>query len=441
MGELGLALGEAADGAGQLSDGVADLTDGLSELAAGADSAGSGAADFSNGVASYTGGVDQLAAGLGELSRGAAGLDQLSAGVSSYTGGVSQLATQIAAVNEQLAINPSDPMALAILDVLSTKLSEAASAGTGLAGKVRGGIDDLQSGISQSAAGAAQVSAGSAGLRSGAASLATGVRGLASGADSAATGAEALSTGADELATGLQSGAEQVPALGDDEREASAKLAADPVGVDVTRANEVSKPTQALAAFLVPLGLWVGALAIFLVERRLSTRLLASTARSGRLLWATLGRAILIALAQAAVLVALLHFGLGVAWTLLPATLAFAAVMAVAFTAFHQLLVSLFGRAGLVVSLFAIAVQVTATGGLYPIELLSVPFQLVSPLLPLTYAVDGMQSIIAGGGMAPVIAAGVALLGFGAVSALLSLAAVRRSRRAAGLLGLRPAAV
>ena len=143
--------------------------------------------------------------------------------------------------------------------------------------------------------------------------------------------------------------------MDDDQREASAALAADPVGVDITRDNEVAETTQALAAFLVPLGLWIGALAIFLIERRLSTRVLASTARSGRLLWVTLRRTSLIALAQAAVLVGLLHFGLDVAWALLPATLAFAAITAVAFTAFHHLLVSVFGRAGLVVSLFAVA--------------------------------------------------------------------------------------
>jgi putative membrane protein len=201
------------------------------------------------------------------------------------------------------------------------------------------------------------------------------------------------------------------------------------VGVNVTRGNEVPEPTQALTAFLVPLGLWMGALAIFLVERRLSTRVLASTARSSRLLWEKLAPASLISLAQAAALVALLHLGLDVPWSRLPATLGFAALTALAFTAFHYLLMAVFGRAGLVMSLFAVAVQVTATGGLYPIELLSGPFQAISPLLPLTYAVSGMQTIIAGAGPAPVIGAGVVLLGFGAASILLSLVAVRRGRK------------
>jgi len=433
LGELGGALSEAADGAAQLSDGVEELGSGLSELATGAASAGSGASDFSTGVAGYTGGVDQLAGGLGSLSSGASGLSRLSAEVSRYTAGVSELAAQIAHVNAQLALNPNDPVALYTLDALSAALTEAAAGGAQLAPLLSGGIGEVQSGISQSAAAARQISGGSAGLRSGASSIASGVNGIASGVGSAAAGANELAAGAGELATGLETGAEQVPVMGEDQQLASAELAADPVGVDVTRGNEVAKPTQALAALLVPLGLWIGAFAIFLIERRIPTRMLGSTTRSGRLVRAGLGRASLIALAQAGVLVGLLHLGLGVSWTVLPATLAFAALMAVAFTAFHYWLTAALGRAGLVVSLFALAIQITSTGGLYPIELLAGPFQLISPLLPLTYAVGGMQTIIAGGPGAPVLAAACALVAFGAVSVTLALVSVRRARRVSDL--------
>jgi putative membrane protein len=224
-----------------------------------------------------------------------------------------------------------------------------------------------------------------------------------------------------------------VPALPEGQREASARLAADPIDVGVTRGNEVAEPNLALAALLVPLGLWMGALATFLIDRRLSTRVLASTASSRRVLWSKLGPASLISLAQAVLLVGLLHIGLGVAWSLLPVTLAFGALTAVAFTAFHLLLTAAFGRAGLVVSLLAIAIQLTSTGGLYPIELLPVPFQAISPLLPLTYAVKGMQTIIAGAGMGPVVGSAVILVAFGAVSVLLALVAIRRNREAAAL--------
>jgi len=141
--------------------------------------------------------------------------------------------------------------------------------------------------------------------------------------------------------------------------------------------------------------------------------------------------------AQAALLVALMHVSLGVSWAYLPATAGFALLTALAFTAFHYLLTVGLGRAGLVVSLFVLAVQVTSTGGIYPIQLLSSPFQLVSPFLPLTYGVSGMQGIIAGGSPATVVLAAVALAAFGVGSVILSLLAIRRTRRA-GAIGLLP---
>jgi len=90
-----------------------------------------------------------------------------------------------------------------------------------------------------------------------------------------------------------------------------------------------------------------------------------------------------------------------------------------------------------VVSLFLLAVQVTSTGGVYPIQLLSTPFQLVSPFLPLTYAVDGMQNIISAGDVGTVISSALVLLGFGVASVIVALFAIRRTRNAAAI-GLVP---
>jgi putative membrane protein len=78
-------------------------------------------------------------------------------------------------------------------------------------------------------------------------------------------------------------------------------------------------------------------------------------------------------------------------------------------------------------------VQITATGGIYPIQVLSEPFQVVSPFLPLTYGVSGMQAIISGGAVGPVVAASVALVIFGLLSVVLALVAVKRSRSARAL--------
>lgn len=396
LGDLGASLTTASDGAAQLANGATSLSGGLSQ---------------------YTSGVDSLASGLSQLESGAAGLSQLSAGIGQYTGSVSQLSAGLSALAP--ALSSADPALTAQFQGIVAGLAQAAAGGDTLSSQAVTGIAGVQSGIAQSADGAWQLSAGGTAL---------------------VEGANGLASGATDLASGLASGAAQIPDADADAAAASAEIAADPVELSVTTANPVSEVGQVVATFFVPLGLWIGALAVFLVLRPVTRRALASTARNGRLVGTAILKASAITLAQAVLLVALLHGALGVAWTLLPATLGFSVLVALAFTAFHHLLTVGLGRAGLVVSLFVLAVQVTATGGLYPIEMLSAPFQFVSPFLPLTWAVNGMQGIIAGGSVGSVVGSALVLAAFGAGSALLALFAIRRTRRASAL-GLVPVPV
>jgi putative membrane protein len=118
---------------------------------------------------------------------------------------------------------------------------------------------------------------------------------------------------------------------------------------------------------------------------------------------------------------------------------AFSILVAVAFTAFHYVLTAAFGRPGLVVSLLLLAIQITATGSLYPIELLAPFFQAVSPFLPLTYAVDGMHSIIAGVNAGAVLPPVVALVAFGLLSFVVALFAIGRQRRTRAVESILPA--
>ncbi|MEO6941566.1 MAG: YhgE/Pip family protein [Terrimesophilobacter sp.] len=437
IGQLGSSLNTAAEGAGSLSSGASRLSDGLTTLAGGVASARGGATAFADGVGSYTGGVDSLSKGLAQLRQGAAGLTGVSQGVQNFTGSVSALAQALTAANAALQANPTDPVALATVDSLSAQLSAAAAGGGALSTQTSGAVTGIQSGIASSASGAARLSAGSSDLRTGATSLATGLSSLSFGAASASSGAGDLASGATSLADGLTAGAAKLPATDPVAAAANAKVAADPVSVTVTRDNKLAGIGQGIATFFVPLGLWIGALAIFLVLRPASRRTLGSTAGNGRLVAHTLARASAISAAQALLLVGLLHVVVGVTWAALPATLGFSLLMALAFTAFHYLLTVGLGRAGLVVSLFVLAVQVTATGGLYPVQLLATPFQWISPLLPLTYGVNGMQGIIAGGATGPIVVAVFVLILFGAGSALVSLLAIRRTRRARAL-GLIP---
>jgi putative membrane protein len=438
IGELGSSLGTAADGAVSLSSGASQLEGGLSELAGGVASTQSGASSLAGAVAQYTGGVDSLNSGLTQLRNNSSSLTGISQGVSQFTGSVTALSQALTGANAALQADPTDPAALAQVNAISGQLAAAAGGGTQLSAQTSSAMTGIQYGISQSASGAAQLAGGSSALRDGAFSLASGLSSLNAGAVTATTGAGDLATGATSLADGLVAGAALVPETDAEASAAAAEVAANPVAVSVSKDNEMSGIGQGIATFFIPLGLWIGALAVFLVLKPVSRRALGSTASNSRLVSHILARASAVTAAQAVLLVALLHLVVGVSWAALPATLGFSVLMAFAFTAFHYLLTIGLGRAGLVVSLFVLAVQVTATGGLFPVELLAAPFQWISPLLPLTYGVSGMQGIIAGGASGPILASSVLLLLFGVGSALISLVAIRRTRRARAL-GLVPA--
>ena len=432
FGELGDSLQTAADGAGDLSKGVSELSDGLEQLSGGATEAAAGSRLFSTGVGEYSRGVDELSGGLTELSVGVQGLPQLSNGIAKYTSGVSSLSGTLTQLNAVLQVDPGNEQALAGLAGVSAGLRQAASGGGELAAGAAG-LPALTEGIAASAQGARKLSAGSGELRSGANDLSAGVGELAAGARESAKGSAQIATGTVKLADGLDEGASQVPTYDESESQELADVAARPVALDVSTDHPVTDAGQGIATFFVPLGLWVGAFAIFLLLRPLGSFALGSSASTGRLAISRLARASAVALAQAVVLVGLLHGVLGVDWMLLPATLFFATLMALAFTAFHFLLTLAFGRAGLVVSLLALAFQIASTGLPLPVEILAVPFRVLSPFLPLSHGIAGMQAIVSGA-MGPEFGLAVlALLAFGGGSALLAVVSLGRVRRAASL--------
>jgi putative membrane protein len=446
LGQLGAALGDAADGAstvgngiGEVGTGVSVLSDGIASIGAGVDASTAGARDLSAGIEQYTVGVTRLSSGLAQLSRGAAGLDQIVGGVGGANSSAQATAAQLAALVPAIqgsALSEADKQAFI------TALTQAQiTAGTtaALAPQVAGAIDGVQGGIAESATGAARLAASGPSLLQGADALADGLAALGSaaadasaGAAELAAGADQLAAGADELATGLAEGAAQVPEAGD------AELVTSPVTVESTRLNAVDGFGGVIASTLVPIGLWLGALATMQLVRPASAAVIGTAASTGAIMRRVLGRASLIALGQAALITALLHTLGGVEWALSPGVLALTALIALALTALHAALVLALGRAGLVVSLLLLGVQLVAVGGLIPVIALAEPFPVLSTVLPLTYAVDGLQALLAGGDAARVGSAVVAMVLVGLVSIGIARLALGRSRRASAIATFAP---
>lgn len=421
--QLGSALGDASDGAAQIGDGNTELGTGLDALRVGAEQSTAGARSLADGLGAYTGGVSSLSSGLGQLESGAAGLDQLTGAVGGLAGGSAQLAGGLQALAPAIAASGLPPEQQGAYQALVAAAQQLAGGAAQLNGQMGPAIDGVQSGIAQSAAGARELAAGGPSLVSGADALADGLGALGTGAGEAAAGSRELAAGAEELATGLADGAEQVPGA------TGSAVALDPVAVDTQRVNAIDGVGQVIASTLVPIGLWVGALATFLALRPAGGAVVGSATGAGVVLRRSLGRASLIALAQAVLVSLLVHAAAGIEWMLLPATLALTALIALAFTALHAALTLALGRGGLVVSLLLLALQIIVTGGIIPVAALADPFPALSGVLPLRAAVDGLQALFAGGDAARIVAMVGAMLVLGLASVLVARVAVGRAQR------------
>src|SRR5699024_8381656 len=71
-------------------------------------------------------------------------------------------------------------------------------------------------------------------------------------------------------------------------------------------------------------------------------------------------------------------------------------VTSLVFTLLIYTCVAAFGNAGKAIGVLLLVIQISASGGSYPLEVLPGWFQAISPWLPATHAVDAMRSALAG---------------------------------------------
>lgn len=421
---------------------IAQLSAAASQVSSGAGSVNTGAQQLSGGLDQFVGTADDgssvsyLAAQTGTLATGAASVAD---GAAKTTAGATQVATGATKVADGArktadGAEKTSAGATKVADggtTLQQGLTTLADGTATLAEK----MPALTAGIEKAADGAETLSAGTTTIASGAASLASGADTLSGGAQNASDGASALDTGigklqsgSEDLATGLADGADKIPSYSTSERTTLAGVASDPVTLDREHTNAVAAYGEGLAPYFMPLALWIGGIVTFLILRALSARGIASTASGWRVALSGYFTGALFGILQALILDAVLVFLVGLDSPYLPGVVAFTVLIALVFTAIHQALVALFGSPGRLVALILLMLQLASAGGTYPVATAPGFFQAISPYLPMTYAVQGLRRLIAGGDIAGVWTdAGVlALFGIGFV--LLSILAVRRNR-------------
>ncbi|WP_444510686.1 YhgE/Pip family protein [Paractinoplanes globisporus] len=286
----------------------------------------------------------------------------------------------------------------------------------------------MQTGTAQAKDGAEDLRGGIYRLATGTRQLETGLGDLSAGQRSLVDGLGQLQGGAARLASGLSDGAAQIPGYGDDTSQ-RAGILANPVALDRTVQHPAGTYGVGFAPYFLALALWVGAMITFMVLRPLNRRHLMSGAPVHRVALAGLLPAVAIGLTQATLLFAVVRFGLGLSpvhplltWGLLLLT-------ATAFAAVMQLIGAALGAPGRIVALALLMLQLTSSGGTYPVQTTPGFFQAIHPILPMTYVVEAARHAIDGGSAGPILVGVTVLSAYAIGSLILTLIVARRGRQ------------
>ncbi|WP_414470162.1 YhgE/Pip family protein [Methanobacterium sp. ACI-7] len=167
-----------------------------------------------------------------------------------------------------------------------------------------------------------------------------------------------------------------------------------PVEMDKKHEYRVNTYGSALAPFYIPISLWIGCIiAIAMITMRIKKGTKKYTAESiyiGRM-----GLFLIIATIQSLLVV------MGSLYLNVEMSSAFLFAVTTLYISICAMIVvysltSAFGNAGKAIAIVILVLQITATGGIFPVEILPPFFQSLHPYLPLTYAVGALREVIGG---------------------------------------------
>ncbi|PIB74921.1 YhgE/Pip domain-containing protein [Mycolicibacterium brumae] len=466
--DAGEGLGKAADGADELHDGLVQADDGAHQLSAGLNTASDGTTKLAAGTKQLRTGVDNalnpMIDVLGDLDTLAVNPDDVANAALHLAGAVRSTSDRIAAMNinyahaavvvdqvvDFLRNNPDETLKhmgefLASAQKLMRAKDMDPATDTGLAawrtnaaklendlanpdsklrqfltkatnGQLRKDVVKLRDGVEQ--------------LDNGAQQLKTGMTQLSAGAAKLADGTSQLRDGSAELATKLRDGSTQVPSWTPEQRTATAKTLAAPATLEIVEHNPMKTFGTGFAPFFMPLALFIGALIVWMLLKPLQTRPIVHGLGALRVALASYWPGLLIVAAQVTVMYLVVHYAVGLDARYPLATVGFLALISAAFLALIQAFNAVFGVAvGRVLTLAFLMFQLVSAGGIYPVETTAKPFQWIHPFDPMTYAVNGLRQLIAGGVDARLWTAIAVLLTILATSLAASSWAARRNRQ------------
>lgn len=348
-----------------------------------------------------SGRVDQANARAQEVAAAAGRIDKAVQGSGDATGRVQQARNDLVALDDgahQVAEGAGQlHSGIATAHQGSTALTSGLGGLRDGAGQLSTGASELSDGVGRLATGADQLSAGLGQLQDGATELDTGLGKLAKGAADLETGIGKLRDGADQLATGLADGVRKMPVMSADQQEDAAQVMSSPADVQMTVDHPATFYGRGLAPMFFSIALWVLGISVFLVVRPVAGRLLAGRAHPLRLSLTAWYPVALIAVVAGLIMVGVVWATLGLAPVRPLSLLALTVLGALCFSSIAHLLRTAFGTVASAITLVWLVLQLPTSGGTFPAPLLPQFYAALSPVMPMTYLIDGYRVVISGG--------------------------------------------
>ncbi|AJY74066.1 YhgE/Pip family protein [Paenibacillus beijingensis] len=414
----------AAQAAAQLQAGLQSAADSGAKLSAGLQAAADGGAKLGDGLASSAAAGSQVADGAQSV---AASLQQLVAAHPELAGdeqvkqllaasrSVADSSAKLSAGQRQLlesgkSLQAGQQQLLQGGEALQAgheRLLQGAAKLSAGQRQLEGGLQQFGGKLSEAAAGGAKVAAGASRLSSGAEKLQSGLGALADGVSSVASGAGRLNSGAGELQSGaikLVSGSGELAAkLGDAAEQTASVNTADntvdmfagPVKVTENDDRKVEQYGTGIAPYFISMALFVGAL-IFTTVVSARESYTPGASGMGRFASRTL-TFVAMSAAQSVAADLILLYGLKLDVANVPMFILFTLAASLTFTLIVQAIVTWLDQPGRFLVVMLMILQLTSSGGTFPVELLPEWMQKLNPWLPMTHTIIGFKGAIASG--------------------------------------------
>ena len=260
-------------------------------------------------------------------------------------------------------------------------------------GELNGGINRLYNGLNTLTSNNGDLLSGVSKLSDGAQKISDGSGKLADGSETLGNGLNDLYDGTVKLNEGLTNGADEVNGMNtsDDTYE----MMANPVETDESFMTNVDNNGNAMAPYMMCVGLWVACIAFCIMYPLTSY---TGKMENGFKWWLSKASILgVVTVSQAIIMVLMLKSINGLNPARLPQTILIACIASLTFMAIMYFFNILMGKVGSFLMLVFMVLQLGGCAGTYPVELAAPIYSVIKPLMPFTYCVHAFRAAICDG--------------------------------------------